>query len=280
VNDRERPTKAPSTDAQGDCNPILAAALELAAAGWLVFPVHGKAPATPHGFKDAVSDEAQIRAWWQRWPGCNVAIAVPDGMVVIDIDPRDGGELTLSGLEQRHGTLPPTLTTLTGSGGEHRWFKTPTEGLLQADLGKGLQTRVGGKGYVVAPPSIHPQTQLPYEWLEPLSAVAPLPLSVHHLLRPPAPPLPSARTTFWTGSGGFLDWAYERVARAPQGVGHDTLRSTARLAGGYVAAGLVKEHEARRTLLDALATWQNPYPNGARTIDDALEHGRLTPVRS
>jgi Bifunctional DNA primase/polymerase, N-terminal len=258
---------------------ILEAALELAAAGWWVHPLHGKAPATLHGFYDAATDEAKIRAWWRRWPSANVGIAVPAGMAVVDVDPRDGGDQTLAGLELEHDRLPATLTTLTGSGGLHLWFKTPTDGLDQSPLGPGLQTRVGSKGYVVAPPSIHPVTGEPYRWAEPLVPVAPLPQWVRQRLQPP-PPRQAPVLTVIRGGDGFLDWAYKRVSTAPQGVGHDTLRNTARLAGGYVAAGLVSEHEARRVLRDALATWQNPYPNGVRTIDDGLEHGRLTPVRA
>ena len=55
----------------------LRAALAYAKAGWRVFPcIPGeKVPATSHGVKDATTDPAQIRAWWARNPGRNVAIA-------------------------------------------------------------------------------------------------------------------------------------------------------------------------------------------------------------
>src|SRR5262249_13355365 len=44
----------------------LDAALEYARKGLPVFPCSplDKKPLTPHGFKDATTDEAQIRAWW------------------------------------------------------------------------------------------------------------------------------------------------------------------------------------------------------------------------
>ena len=40
------------------------------AAGYRVFPCNpvSKKPYTPHGFKDATTDEATIRGWWQKWP--------------------------------------------------------------------------------------------------------------------------------------------------------------------------------------------------------------------
>jgi hypothetical protein len=43
---------------------LLQAALEYAHRGWPVFPCDkGKRPLTKHGFKDATTDENQIRAW-------------------------------------------------------------------------------------------------------------------------------------------------------------------------------------------------------------------------
>jgi hypothetical protein len=48
---------------------LLAAALAYARAGLPVFPVSvNKTPLTPHGFKDATTDEAQIARWWADFP--------------------------------------------------------------------------------------------------------------------------------------------------------------------------------------------------------------------
>ena len=51
-------------------NSLLAAALDDARRGIPVFPCHpaDKRPLTRNGFKDATTDEQQIRAWWQQWP--------------------------------------------------------------------------------------------------------------------------------------------------------------------------------------------------------------------
>ena len=70
----------------------LAAALQYARHGLAVFPIHtptqdgcscgkpscnrvGKHPRTPHGVRDATTDEKAIRQWWNRWPDANVGIA-------------------------------------------------------------------------------------------------------------------------------------------------------------------------------------------------------------
>ena len=57
----------------------LDAALEYASGRMPVFPCNplDKKPLTAHGFKDATTDEAQIRAWWTRWP--NAMVGAPTG---------------------------------------------------------------------------------------------------------------------------------------------------------------------------------------------------------
>ena len=72
------------------------AALTYASWGWHVIPVvpNGKIPATQHGVKDATTDPEQIAIWWAQNPEFNIGIAagVKSGIVVFDVDPRNGGE--------------------------------------------------------------------------------------------------------------------------------------------------------------------------------------------
>jgi putative DNA primase/helicase len=132
----------------------LAAALKYIALGWPVFPVAGKVPVTEHGFKDASLSEEKVRAWWAQRPDAGVAIATGNGLLVLDVDPRNGGE---DGLAMLLGDrkLPETVTVITGGGGRHYYFAAPRVPLRsRSGLAPGVDIKADG-GYVVAPPSPH-----------------------------------------------------------------------------------------------------------------------------
>ena len=72
-------------------NPVLGQALKCARVGWPVFPCQPgqKRPATPRGYLDATTDPAQIREWFTRRPGLNLAVATgAPGPDVLDFDYR------------------------------------------------------------------------------------------------------------------------------------------------------------------------------------------------
>lgn len=142
---------------------MLAAALSYARRGWPVFPCRprGKEPLTAHGFKDATTDPATIRSWWQRWPDANVALATGrvSGLVVLDVDMDKGGLDSLRTLVDRFagGELPEGPAVQTGGGGYHLYFAYPAAPVpcSAGKAGPGLDLR-GDGGYVIAPPSVHP----------------------------------------------------------------------------------------------------------------------------
>jgi len=147
-------------------NPLLTAALEYAERGWPVFPCEGKKPLTTHGFKQASANPLRIRYWWRRWPQANIGIPTgPETFTVLDVDPRNGGDDTLHELITAHSELPTTPAVITGSGGTHYWFRHPPQALVSraGALGPGLDLKASG-GYVVVPPSVHPDTGTEYEW--------------------------------------------------------------------------------------------------------------------
>jgi hypothetical protein len=139
---------------------MLRAALAYAGMGFAIFPCasRGKVPLTARGVKDASKDPEVIRALWRAHPSANVGIATGaiSGVVVLDIDPRHGGDDTLETLQARHNRLPETPLVLTGGGGLHYYFKHPGVAVSNSAgrVGPGIDIR-GDGGYVIAPRSIH-----------------------------------------------------------------------------------------------------------------------------
>lgn len=127
---------------------------------------HPLSALVPRGVKDASSDPATVRAWWEGFPDANPAVATGEGsgVFVLDVDTKDNGEEGLLKLQEEHGEVPQTLVARTPSGGLHVWFAHPGAPVKNSvrQLGSGLDVR-GDGGYVVAPPSETPSGT--YEWL-------------------------------------------------------------------------------------------------------------------
>jgi hypothetical protein len=102
------------------------------------------------------ADVEQVHRWWRRWPNANVGIVTGavSGLVVLDVDPRHGGEESLAALEAEHGALPRTVESLTGGGGQHLYFRHPGGSVPSRQIAPGLDLK-GDGGLVVSPPSGH-----------------------------------------------------------------------------------------------------------------------------
>jgi hypothetical protein len=110
----------------------------------------------------------------QLRPDTNFGIACGkvNKIVVLDIDPRNGGDKTLKELMARLGELPPAPYVATGGGGWHRYFAYPEGRKLKGQ--PGIEIKSDG-GLVVAPPSVHLSGRR-YEWNRTPLEVAPPPL--------------------------------------------------------------------------------------------------------
>ena len=83
-------------------------------------------------------------------------------LVVLDIDPRNGGFETIEELEAEFGLLEAAVVAETGGGGEHRYFRA-TEGVsYPSSLGPGVDVLSGAK-YPIIPPSRH-YSGTDYRW--------------------------------------------------------------------------------------------------------------------
>lgn len=171
-------------------------ALACARAGWPTFPLAGKVPAISkqaggRGFMDATTDEAQLREWFTG-TGWNVGMPTGSavGMWVLDVDTSKdkGGLESIMSLTRSH-KLPFTLTVRTGTGGFHLYFAHPGKRVSnRQNLWPGIDVR-GDGGYVVIPPSVHPDTGEQYRLVR-RAIAAPTPEWMLPLLCPPPPPPP------------------------------------------------------------------------------------------
>lgn len=129
--------------------------------GWNILPLKGKVPTTAHGFKDATTSDTLIANWFTQEQNVGIRTGKESGIVVVDIDPRNGGDDSWTEICPEE---PSTIQVKTGSGGSHYYFKYDGSIKYPKELAPGIDIKSDG-GYVVAPPSIHPETGLHYEWV-------------------------------------------------------------------------------------------------------------------
>jgi hypothetical protein len=143
---------------------MLNAALNYAEHGLAVFPLEaqGKKPITKHGLKDASTDPDKIREMFAAHPYSNIGMACGSqsgGIIVVDIDVDEekdkNGNDSLKEWEHEHGALPDTAMTLTGRGGNHYLYRSAGDTKSRIACKEGIDIRADG-GYIVLPPSIHP----------------------------------------------------------------------------------------------------------------------------
>jgi hypothetical protein len=241
---------------------MLATVLDYAAKGWAVFPCrpNTKEPATNRGFKDAITNPATIRRWWLAQPDYNVGIAtgIASGVFVLDIDGAIGAA-ALRDLEAAHEALPATLCAVT-SAGCHLWFRST--GPIQSSAGRvgpGLDVR-GDGGYVLAPPSAHPDGPQ-YQWTN-ARAPAAAPEWLLKLARKPPPP-PASISQRALGSLGSrpptsdaygsvaLDAEIDALVNAPPGSRNHALNRASFCLHQLVAGGELDGAEVRHRLIEA-----------------------------
>jgi Bifunctional DNA primase/polymerase, N-terminal len=236
---------------------VLGQALAYAAAGWPVFPCKPdqKAPDTIHGFKDATTDPAVIRAWWPSRSPRNVAIATGEpGPDVLDVDvkPDGSGFAAFNRLKQAGLLTGARALVRTPSGGLHAYYAGTSQpsGRLVRDF---LDFKAAG-GYVLAPPSV--VGGRPYELLDKRQASGRIDWQgIRRLLEPLRPVSRPGRgagaLVAWVAGlaegnrNAGLYWAACRLVEADSPSG-----DLEQLVSAAVQAGL-PEDEGRRTVASA-----------------------------
>ena len=106
-------------------------------------------------YQNEKANEEQIQEWFEKFPQANIGIVTGSisGIVVVDVEA--GGDIK---------DLPPTVSSKTGGGGWHFYYKYP--GFEVKNSTKAIRDLTdirGDGGYVVAPPSLH-KSGKNYEW--------------------------------------------------------------------------------------------------------------------
>lgn len=133
------------------------AALAYASYRLFVHPLEAgsKKPLLPKWQIKATTDFDQIRKWWPASSKNNIGIFLkPSCVVVIDVDPRNGGDETFEALINQHGRLPVTYTVKSANNGRHYYYRVPPDFYdvkYPKALGPGVELLINN--YAVAPPS-------------------------------------------------------------------------------------------------------------------------------
>jgi putative DNA primase/helicase len=232
---------------------------------WPVFPValtrlsNGKIDKRPlvKWGTFASCDPAQIEAWWRRWPRAVIGVSTgrPSGVIILDIDIKDGrhGFDTLAHLGR--AILPPTPMAHTRTGGVHTLFADRADTEIRNSvgvkgLGEGLDIR-GTGGFFVPPCPGSGYTWDPHYNLETVPLMlAPIWLGYH----------PSKERSNGAGRNGktfnpqaILDEACTSIRTAADGEKHHTLNRETFSVATLVAAELLREVDARRALKTAVS---------------------------
>jgi hypothetical protein len=267
-------------------------AFDCALRGWPVVPLHPKTLVPLVQWStEATVDPERIYAWWQRWPRAMVAIPAGkrSGVVVLDVDRKNGknGFDTLA--ELGHATMPETPIVHSPSGGVHSWFSNPAfeipTSVGEHGLGPGLD--VLGEGALIRVPDGRPGG---YSWDPHLNlATVPLMVAPAWLVppRPPAPPPPKPVRPC-RGLSPYADSAIQgacvAIRTAPAGQQHDTLVREAFAIGTLAGAGGIPADFARRALIDAGCGMVSHFPRDpwtpqkvTKAVNECFEAGLKHP---
>ena len=170
-----------------DHNDLRDAAIAYATSGHRVFPTvpFGKMPLLPKpekgdpelspladwqdrekgGFHAAVNEPGYVGALWAAVAkGANIGLGIPPGVVVLDLDDR-GDDSAIELLTEQHGMLADLLASadtfrVRSPSGMHIYFKTTADlttshanGGVYSGVRAIVDIKVGGKTYVLLPPS-------------------------------------------------------------------------------------------------------------------------------
>jgi Bifunctional DNA primase/polymerase, N-terminal len=225
-----------------------------------------KAPACPHGFRDACTAASGLATLWARYPGelVGVPTGAATGIAVLDIDKRSGGGEWWAANKAR---IPATRMHRTRSGGLHLLLKHK-DGLRNSagKIAAGVDVRATG-GFIIWWPACGLEVR-----------DAPL-ADWPDCLAPPEPPPPTPYIRAWPRPAGAaysptvenkLRGIAQFVARASKGQRNAIVYWAACRVAELMNVGAVDPAFASATLIEAARMAGLPEIEARRTVDSAL----------
>jgi hypothetical protein len=81
-------------------------------------------------------------------------LVIPDRTFVVDVDPRNGGDVTMQTITALYGELPHARARCrTRSRRRHHYYRLPDDRDIRGKLGPGVDIKKPGRGYVLVPPT-------------------------------------------------------------------------------------------------------------------------------
>lgn len=231
------------------------AARRYGAIGWRVFPCEARGKRPLVKWRDAAStDPAVIDAWWSQRPDANIGLVCGEHFTVIDLDSVSARDEFAAWCVE-HGIdwhVYPRVAT------DHGWhvYVALSDARNSAGLRPHIDVR-GVGGYVLAPPSVHPNGSV-YRWTQtPNGAMPTFPVAAF-LPKPTRATAPAHAATGAASEGResaygikARDEECEAVRTAVEGTRNDTLNTAALKLAQLVAGGELDERATRAALRDA-----------------------------
>ena len=262
---------------------VFDAALRYVQNGYSIVPCVGKKASVPWAdFCEGRATPAQVNRWHNAGLLENVAIiggAVSGNLVIVDLD----GDEAVGRFADAFPSLMDTYTVISGSGhGAHLYLRASilpkskrTTGLEWGNV----ELRADGC-YVVAPPSIHPNTNRPYIVSNrvPIKRVTSLVLlanwiDAQNASKRTAPTHSTERPAIDSSKWALaaLEAESAAVRTAPAGARNHTLNRAAYKLGQLVGAGKLNQSEVETVLLAAAESLARD--DGERSVEKTIRSG-------
>jgi len=242
---------------------------------WHIFPLIGKVPLTnTRGHLDAkigypISNDQNVGL------SCSAS-----GLIVIDIDPRHGGDIAWKKLITSNSKPITPCVSRTGGGGAHIFFKAALGLKGKKEICTGVDIK--HNGYVVLPPSIHPDGGS-YEWLsfgEPILMPIWLMKLVYLSERKVSTEIEIDNDDVITSKFGKEKLMYycSKIIAAEPGIYNDTINKCVYMIWRFVAGGEISNSEALEEVMKACEETGNNNSKTANLIKRSAEAGKLQPL--